>query len=247
MKGEHHQEEQGVFIHEMLEEELWYPTPLLLVLYLLLVFVYYHGFSIANTLAIFQETGGWEVPEAVLEYARRSQTWTPTYTYSNFGIATLWMSVIWASTAIKEDMVYEGLGNHKDDGTLFFMGNCLFWMFFQFLWRDNPMIYVSPSLTTGKGILLSKTIYQGIEFLYYSITVILVCYRGIMKKSILRLPELSQKMLIFVCGFAPFILLKLCELAYYKNSLNLDSYLFFIGIYAFGFILLTLEKAWKNP
>lgn len=184
MDNVNNKEFDTVFVQQLDRKSNWTCTPFFFFCYYLIFVAGYLSFTIANGVALFYETGIWQVPAPVLEYSGKSHTWYSNYSFNNSCASSL--HLLSCSTMI----YYENIKTYDRKAVLLFGLFCFYEIYSAIKEQILGVArFTTEMLETSEGISLMEDIFVGIFSVQIFFTVILLCVRFILGVSIIKLPE----------------------------------------------------------
>lgn len=176
----------------------WKCTPFFIILYLFVLCSGYLSFTIANGVALFYETGIWQVPEPVLEYSGKSHTWSSNFSSNHYYASML--HIFACSTMVYYDI---DKTNETESAIVFGLVGV-----FQIYNAINGQIldaerFTTEILQTAEGISMMEHIFVWIWTIQVILTVILLLVRFITGFSIIKLPEVYSNFQMAAYFFIP--------------------------------------------
>ncbi|MFI3250811.1 MAG: hypothetical protein R3Y07_07595 [Eubacteriales bacterium] len=221
-----------VFVQQLDTKTIWQCTPFLVLLYFFVFCSGYLSFTIANGVALFAETGIWQVPEPVLEFSGKSHTWYSNFSSNNYFASML--HIFSCSTMVYYD---SAMGNDRKSAIIFGLISI-----FQIYSAINGQIldaerFTTETLQTSDGISLMEHIFVGIWTIQVILTVILLFVRFILGISIIKLPKVRSNYQIAAYFFLPIVIPMCIQFFLYEMSLSTtEILLILIGIVGVYFI-----------
>lgn len=227
-----------IYIQPPSQEPLWSATPLLLFFYFLIVYGGFLSFTIANTVALWVETGVFQFADPVLVKHSKSHQWEPTYESFNrtalflHGAAAFTMFSYPPEKKTKYDFI------HQPIGTFFLLFLFFVWDIYSLV--SNSPYFTSESLQTAKGIFIAQTLFRGLILTQSLTTFFLIFYRVRTSHPFVRLPESFSTKFFFLFYFLP--LYPCYFLQYAQQQGSLFPVLYFTIFYGFAYLKLYMDQ-----
>lgn len=226
------QDLDSVFVQELDSKSSWQCTPFLFFLYFLIFFSGYLSFTIANGVALFFETGIWQVPEEILVHSGKSHTWYPNFSWNNDCASML--HIFSCST-----MIYYEFDQSRDHKSAFILGLLSIFTIYNAIKEQILGVsqFTCEALQTSAGISWMENIFVGIFSVQVLLTIVLLLARFILGISIIKLPETASNYQIAAYFFLP-IAVPYGIQYYLYDSLALSSAEFQLILVGIGSIFL---------